>query len=52
MGKKSTKIFHCKTHQKLPKLFFWFENKPSGNPGKKHSGRGESGWAGVGVEAN
>jgi hypothetical protein len=34
---KYTKIFHSKTLQKLPKLgFFWFENKPSGNPGAHH----------------
>jgi hypothetical protein len=26
-------IFHCKTLQNLPILKFWFENKPSGNPG-------------------
>jgi hypothetical protein len=30
---KYTKIFHSKTLQNLPKFcFFWFENKPSGNP--------------------
>jgi hypothetical protein len=27
-----TSIFHSKALQNLPKLFFWFENKPSGKP--------------------
>jgi hypothetical protein len=30
---KYTKIFHCETLQNFPTLDFWFENKPSGNPG-------------------
>jgi hypothetical protein len=30
---KFTKIFNCKTLQNLPKLIFWFESIPSGNPG-------------------
>jgi hypothetical protein len=33
MIKKYSNIFHSKAHQNLPKLGFWFENKPSGNPG-------------------
>jgi hypothetical protein len=30
---KYTIIFHCTTLQIYPNLAFWFENKPSGNPG-------------------
>jgi hypothetical protein len=30
---KYTSIFHSKGLQNLPKFGFWFENKPSGNPG-------------------
>jgi hypothetical protein len=30
---KYSKIVHCKSLQNLSKLGFWFENKPSGNPG-------------------
>jgi hypothetical protein len=33
MGIKYTNIFHSKALQNLPKLDFWFENIPSGNPG-------------------
>jgi hypothetical protein len=29
---KYTILFHCNTHQNLPKFNIWFENKPSGNP--------------------
>jgi hypothetical protein len=32
MAIKYTNIYHCKTLQNLPKLGFWFEKKPSGNP--------------------
>jgi hypothetical protein len=35
MVARYTKIFHCETLQNLPKLGFWFENKPSGNPDQK-----------------
>jgi hypothetical protein len=34
---KYVKIFHSKTLQNLPKLGFWFENKPSGNPGVSYN---------------
>jgi hypothetical protein len=30
---KMSIIFHCKAIQSLPKLRFWSENRPSGNPG-------------------
>jgi hypothetical protein len=33
MAIKYINIFQSKTLQNLPKLGFWFENKPSGNPG-------------------
>jgi hypothetical protein len=33
MAGKCTNIFHCKSLQNLPKLCFWFEHMPSGNPG-------------------
>jgi hypothetical protein len=33
MDRKYTNIFLSKALQNLPKLGFWFENKPSGNPG-------------------
>jgi hypothetical protein len=33
-----TKIFHCYTFQNLPKLFFGFENLPSGNPSSAYLG--------------
>jgi hypothetical protein len=33
MAIKYISIFQSKTLQNLPKLGFWFENKPSGNPG-------------------
>jgi hypothetical protein len=32
MAIKYTIIFHSKALQNLSKLYFWFENKPSGNP--------------------
>jgi hypothetical protein len=35
MAIKYNNIFHSKALQKLPKLGFLFENKPSGNPGWK-----------------
>jgi hypothetical protein len=31
---KYASSFHSKAVQNLPKLFFLFENKPSGNPGR------------------
>jgi hypothetical protein len=33
MAIKYTNIFHFKALQNLHNLEFWFENKPSGNPG-------------------
>jgi hypothetical protein len=36
---KNNKIFYSKALQILPELVFWFENKPSGNPGQKELGR-------------
>jgi hypothetical protein len=33
MALKFTNIFHCKIIRNLPKLYFWFENIPSGNHG-------------------
>jgi hypothetical protein len=32
MAIKYINIFQSKALQKLPKLRFWFDNKPSGNP--------------------
>jgi hypothetical protein len=32
MSIKYIYMFHCKTLQNVPKLQFWSENKPSGNP--------------------
>jgi hypothetical protein len=37
MALKYTKSFHCKTLLNLPKSDFWFENIPSGNPGRDQS---------------
>jgi hypothetical protein len=34
-GHTYTNIFHCKTFQNFPIWDFWFEKKPSGNPGEK-----------------
>jgi hypothetical protein len=34
MAIKYIKIFQPKALQNVPKLVFWFENKPSGNPGQ------------------
>jgi hypothetical protein len=31
---KDTDIFHSNALQNLPQLGFWFESKPSGNPGQ------------------
>jgi hypothetical protein len=33
LSKKDIEIFRSKGFQNVPKLGFWFENKPSGNPG-------------------
>jgi hypothetical protein len=32
-GHKNDSIFHSKALQNYPNWDFWFENKPSGNPG-------------------
>jgi hypothetical protein len=37
MAIKYINIFHSKALQNLPKLGFWFENKPSGNPAASQS---------------
>jgi hypothetical protein len=34
---KYTKILHPNSVQNVPKLSFWYENVPSGNPGDKGS---------------
>jgi hypothetical protein len=34
MAIKLTSVFHFKALQNLPKLEFWFESVPSGNPGR------------------
>jgi hypothetical protein len=32
MAVKYISIFQCKSSEIYPNLYFWFENKPSGNP--------------------
>jgi hypothetical protein len=33
MSIEYTQIFHPKDFQNIPKLAFWYENVPAGNPG-------------------